>query len=43
MVDSYLNIHVADLTLTQKVSAAAGEGGIHRTSTSLDDLTEEFG
>lgn len=34
----YLHIHVADLTLAQQVSAAAGQGGVDRASACLDDL-----
>lgn len=38
----YLYIHVADLTLTQKVCATAGQGGVNSTSTCLNNLREEF-
>lgn len=38
----YLYIHVADLTLTEQVRAAAGQGRVNSTSTSLDDLQDEL-
>lgn len=40
---TYLNIHVAHLTLTQQVGAAAGQSGVNNTPTGLDDLREECG
>lgn len=40
---AYLYIQVADLTLTQQVCAAAGQGGVNSTATCLDDLMEELG
>lgn len=40
---SYLYIHGADLTLTEKVCTAAGQGGVNSPSTRLDDLREGFG
>lgn len=38
----HLYIHVANLTLTEQVCAAAAQGGVNSTPTGLDDLQEEF-
>lgn len=37
----YLDIQVADLTLTQQVGTVGGQSGVNSPSAGLDDLREE--